>query len=100
MNDEPVIPREEELKSIQEYFVSTYWLELKNEILIELDNFKEFILDPSENGRDITVSMNKLLVEINEFVSVYKEKFKLEHMQKVLQRFIIDDNERKILYIV
>lgn len=90
--DEPLLPREQELAELKEYFVSTEWQELKRRIENELDDIKEFLHDPTDVGLAIAISMNKMREEVNEMCSLYKEYFRLEHIQKILQRFIIDDN--------
>lgn len=98
MNDEPIIPREQELHEIREFFCGDHWMQLKWQIELEIEQNKEFILDAGDLWTEITVSTNNLLTRLNEFVHIYKEKFKIEHIQNALQRFIIDDNERKILF--
>lgn len=94
--DEPLLPREQELAELKEYFVSTEWKDLRMKIENELDDIKEFLHDQTDVGRAIDTSMNKMREEVNEMCTIYKEHFRLEHIQKILQRFIIDDNNIKI----
>lgn len=100
MNDEPIIPRDVELHEIREFFVWPKWKALKESIELEMEEFKEFILHPWDFGTETTVSENALLARVNEFVLWYIDQFSIEHFKKALKKFIVDDNERKMLYRV
>ncbi len=95
---EPVVWHERELEELRAYFVSAHWEFLRSDIQKELEDFEDFILDESEVWTQINVSANTMFISINKFVEIYRQKFGLEHIQTLLQRFIIDDNNRKRLY--
>lgn len=96
MND-VVVPTEVQVRELKEYFVSEAWKTLKKNIENEIEGFREFILDPSEISTSIDLSYSQLLQEANKFFRKYQELFPHEHIKRVIQVYLIEDNEQRIV---